>query len=326
MVAVTFGDYAASLFIGADAGDAWSKLFASLLVLAAALLTIAGPRVLDRAQAVIVVLLLVVFGVFIAGTVTNLQSPLLAPSGYPDLRQIISSVALTFFAFLDFAVSSFAAGDLARPRKQLPTAMYTALGITTVLYVAVSLCVFGTLPVDDVIAYGPTAIAEAARPTLGEAGFYMMAVAALLATASSVTATLYASAGLTNAMAESGVFPPSFGRSSRLGRHGGLIITTLLIEVCVIALSLGALASVGSAVSLAVFVLVAVAAFRLRQEIRASTAAVITAIAIASIVLASFTVDLFVNDRPTFSIMIALVAAGYGLNEVQTRARKTPAG
>lgn len=159
MVAVSFGDYAARILIGPDAGAAWSKLFATLLVLASAWLAVAGPRVLNRAQSAIVILLLVVFGIFIVATVTNLEFQLLAPSGYPSLRQIISSVALTFFAFLGFAVISFAAGDLARPKKELPTAMYSALGITTVLYVAVSLCVFGTLPVDEVVSYGPTAIA-----------------------------------------------------------------------------------------------------------------------------------------------------------------------
>ena len=325
MVAVSFGDYAATLLIGADASQGWTKLFAALLVLIAAWLTIAGPRVLDRAQSVIVVLLLVVFVVFIAGTVTHLQGPLLAPSGYPDLRDIISSVALTFFAFLGFAVISFAAGDLAHPATQLPRAMYSALGITTVLYVAVSLCVFGTLPVEDVIRYGPTAIAEAARPSLGQAGFVMMAVAALLATSSSVTATLYASEGLTAAMAESGTFPAAFGTRSRLGHHGGLIITTALTLVAVLALSLGALASVGSAVSLAVFVLVALAAFRLREDIGASTVVVIAAIVIATIVLVGFTIDLLLNDRSTFWFMIVLVLGGFAVNEIRTRTRRAPA-
>jgi amino acid transporter len=323
MVAVSFGDYAATLVVGADASAGWSKLFAALLVLAAAWLTVAGPQVLDRAQTVIVVLLLAVFAVFVAGTVTHLHTSFLAPSGYPDLRHIIASVALTFFAFLGFAVISFAAGDLARPRTQLPRAMYSALGVTTVLYVAVSLCVFGTLPVEDVIRYGPTAIAEAARPTLGDAGFVMMAVAALLATSSSVTATLYASEGLTTAMAESGTFPAAFGTHSRLGRHGGLIITTTLTIVALLALSLGALASVGSAVSLAVFVLVALSAYRLRDEIGASAGLVVTAIVIASVVLVGFTIDLLLNDRSTFWFMVALVLAGVAVNEIRTRTRAT---
>ena len=48
--------------------------------------------------------------------------------------------------------------------------MYLALGVTSVTYVLISLGVFGTLTVDEVTGYGETAIAEAARPTLGEAG------------------------------------------------------------------------------------------------------------------------------------------------------------
>ena len=98
--------------------------------------------------------------------------------------------------------------------------MYLALGVTTVLYVLISFGVFGTLTVTEVIGYGETAIAEAARPTLGDAGFTMMAIAALLATSSSVNATLYASGGLTGMLAGAGQFPPIFGRGSRLGRMG----------------------------------------------------------------------------------------------------------
>ena len=49
--------------------------------------------------------------------------------------------------------------------------MYLALGIAAVIYVAVSLGVFGTLTVDAVIASGGTALAVAAEPSLGQAGY-----------------------------------------------------------------------------------------------------------------------------------------------------------
>ena len=77
---------------------------------------------------------------------------------------------------------TFAAGDLANPRHDLPRAMYGALGVTTLVYVLIALGVFGTLTVPEVIGYGETAIAEAARPTLGDAGYTIMAVVALLST------------------------------------------------------------------------------------------------------------------------------------------------
>ena len=66
---------------------------------------------------------------------------------------------------------TFTAGDLDDPARSLPRAMYLSLGITALVYVAVSLGVFGTLTVDEVIANGDTALAEAARPVLGDAGF-----------------------------------------------------------------------------------------------------------------------------------------------------------
>ena len=65
--------------------------------------------------------------------------------------------------------------------------MFLALGITCVTYVLISIAVFGALTVPEVVHYGQTAIAEAARPSLGDSGFTMMAVTAMLATASSST-------------------------------------------------------------------------------------------------------------------------------------------
>ena len=118
----------------------------------------------------------------------------------------------------------------------------------------ISLSVFGTLTVTAVIGYGETAIAEAARPTLGEAGFTVMAIAALLSTAGATNATLYASSNLTAMLAEERLFPPIFGARSPFGPKGGLIITTGLVLLVANLVNLSAIASVGSAVSLMVFV------------------------------------------------------------------------
>jgi amino acid transporter len=275
----------------------------------------------DRAQSAIVIGLLAVFAIFIVATLSQLDAHLLAPSGYPSARSIISSVALTFFAYLGFAVISFAAGDIPRPERNLPRAMYLALGITMLLYVVISLCVFGTLTVQQVIHYGPTAIAEAARPALGDAGFVAMGIAALLATSSSVLATFYASVGLTGTLAEVGQFPPLFGSASRLGRHGGLLLTTALTLLFVNVFDIGALASIGSAVSLAVFVLVGAAGLRLRHEIAAQAWVIIAAIAASGVALGFFVVDTFDDDPRAFWAMVAIVALGIVTDLVWKRVR-----
>jgi amino acid transporter len=329
MVAVSFGEYASAVVVGDNNSTVWTKVFASALVVATAFLCIIGPRTVDRAQSVIVIALLVVFAIFVLVTLTHLDTRLLAPSGYPSATSVVSSVALTFFAYLGFAVISFTGGDLENPRRNLPRAMYLALGVTTVLYVAIALGVFGTLTVDQVIDYGPTAIAEAVRPTLGDAGFAAMAVAALLATASSVTATLYASEGLTTALAEVGQFPTVFGTGSRLGRHGGLWITTVSTLLFVNVFDLGALASIGSAVSLAVFVLVGVAAIRLRRTIGAHLPVLLAGVLFSVVVLVVFAVDTYSNDKKAFWTMVLLPVLALALdagwkNRSKSAARSTP--
>ena len=266
MVAVAFGSYATSLFIGDDAGAAWDNVFTSAIVVAMAAINMIGARFVDRAQSLIVVALLAVFAVFIAVTIVDIDTDLLAFSGYPSFSDIVASVALTFFAYLGFSVITFTVGDLRDPARELPKAMYLALGITTLTYVLISLGVFGTLTVDEVIGYGETAIAEAARPALGDAGFVIMAIAALLATASSVNAVLYASSGLTAMLAEVGQFPPFFGRGSRLGSNGGMLITAGIVLVISNLIDLSAIASVGSACSLLIFLLVGASGYRLRKE------------------------------------------------------------
>jgi amino acid transporter len=321
MVAVSFGSYATSLFIGDNAGGAWDNLFTSAIVLAMAGLSIVGSGVVDKAQSLIVVTLLVVFAVFIAVTIVDIDFDLLAFSTYPSFADIVASVALTFFAYLGFSVITFAAGDLRNPQKELPLAMYAALGVTTLLYILISLGVFGTLTVDEAISYGETAIAEAARPALGEAGFVMMAIAALLATASSVNATLYASGGLTSMLAEAGQFPTFFGRASRLGSHAGLLITAGLVLVVSNVVDLSAIASVGSACSLIVFLLVGASGWRLRSEIRASAPIILLGMAGTAVVLVFFAIDTARNAPETFTAIVGIALLAVVLDLVWKRSR-----
>jgi amino acid transporter len=325
MVAVSFGSYATSLFLGSDSWGGWDNVFTTAIVLVMAGVNVVGTRWVDRAQTLIVFVLLVVFAVFIVATFVEIDFDLLAFSGYPPVSDIVASIALTFFAYLGFSVITFAAGDLPAPERELPQAMYRALGVTTVLYVLISLGVFGTLTVAEVVGYGETAIAEAARPTLGDAGFTIMAVAALLATSSSVLATLYASNGLTALLAEVGQFTPFFGRGSRLGPHAGMLITAAIVLAVSNLVDISAIASVGSACSLVVFLLVGVAGYRLRSETGAKGAVVLLGAAVTIVVLAFFAVDTLRNAPETFAAMVVILVLAVALDTLWKHFRRSVA-
>ena len=321
MVVVSFGSYATSLFVGDNAGAAWDNIFITGLVIVMVAVNLVGARFVARAQSVIVTGVLVVFAVFICVTLPSIDLDLLAIGDYPSLSKIVASVALTFFAYLGFNVITFTAGDLRDPAHDLPRAMYGALGVTSITYVLIALGVFGTLTVTQVVGYGETAIAEAARPTLGDAGFTVMAIAALLSTAGATNATLYASGNLTGMLAEQGLFPAFFGPGSRLGPRAGLLITAGLVLVVANLVDLSAIASVGSAVALMIFLLVGAAGYRRRADTHSNPAIVILAIAVTAIVLGFFAVNTLQTAPETFGAIITLALLSVILDAIVRRGR-----
>ena len=321
LLAVSFGGYAVSLFVGNDAWSGWDNIFASLVIVVMTLVNVVGTTFVSRVASVMVVVLLGVFAVFIVVTLSDIDLDLLAFSGYPSFSKIVASIALTFFAFLGFGVMTFTVASLRDPERELPRAMLLALGVTTALYVLISLGVFGTLTAEQAIGYGETAIAEAARPTLGDAGFTLMAIAALIATAGATNGTLFASAGLTRSLAELGQFPPLLGTGSRLGKHGGLLVTSGVALVLANFVTLGAIASVGSACSLIVFLLVGVAGLRLRDETGAHGWIVLLGMVAIGVVLGFFAVDTLRNAPETFTAIVATTALAVILDLVWKRIR-----
>src|SRR3974390_558606 len=116
----------------AVSNTSWAKFFAVAIIIVMSLLNIAGSQAVARAQTVVVIVVIGILSVFAIVTLVKMDPHLLAFSCYPPFKDIISSVALTFFAFLGFGVVTFTAKDLAEPKRQLPRAMFLALGIPTV--------------------------------------------------------------------------------------------------------------------------------------------------------------------------------------------------
>jgi amino acid transporter len=324
MVAVSFGSYASSMLTGEESA-VWIKVFAALIILVMTGVNIVGSQLVANAQTVIVYVVLGILTLFAVVTLVNMQPHLLAPSGYPPFRDIVSSVALTFFAFLGFGIITFTAKDLANPSRQLPRAMYLALGIATVIYVAIALGVFGTLTVEKVISSGGTALAVAAEPALGQAGYWLMSITALFATAGATNAGLYPAPGLCERLAETGQFPPLLAR-----RFGGRASAGLLLEagVCIVlavVFKLDAIASIGSAVALLIFTFITAAHFRVRSETGANAAILAVAIGAAAVVLVTFIFTTLIHEPASIVTLLGVFVLSIGLDYGWKRTRASRA-
>jgi amino acid transporter len=316
MVAVSFGSYASAAVTDSNDNETAIKIFAVVVVLAMSILNLFGSRVVARAQTLVVYVVIGILSLFAVTTLANVDPDLLAFSDYPSFRDIVSSVALTFFAFLGFGVITFTAKDLSEPARQLPRAMYLALGLAMGIYLAVSLGVFGTLTVQEVIDSGGTAIAVAAEPTLGQAGYWLMSVTALFATAGATNAGLYPAAGLCDEMASIGQFPPALG--ARLGDRVpmGLVVTAAVSIVLAVGFDLSAIASIGSAIALLVFAMVTIGHLRVRHETGANLGVLLVAIGTTVAVLVTFATTTLVDEPATAAALVVIIGVSIALDAI----------
>lgn len=326
MVAVSFGDYAAATLSGGEAPPVLIKIMATVIVVAVVLLNaFGGGAAVAKTQSIVIRLVLVVLFGLAALTMLTADWSLLAPSTYPPFRAVVGSLALTFFAFLGFGVISFTARDL-KDQGDLGPATYIALAITTLLYVVVALGVFGQLTPQQVTEAGPRAIALAAEPVLGTAGYWIVAITAMLSTAGAVNSTLYPAQGLLGSLARDEVFPPWFGRT--FGRlQIGLLLSGVLTLMFVWLFDLSAIASIGSAVALAIFLLISIGHYRIRHETGARGGVLLLGIATVIITLLGFAWSTLTTNPASlvaFVVLLALAAVVDAIWRLRREARHRP--
>ena len=128
---------------------------------------------------------------------------------------------------------------MTNPRRELPRAIYLAVGIVILIYILVAIVVIGNLSISALKAAEDSALAEAARPFLGQFGFTLIAIAALLSTSSAVNATLFGAANVSYQVAKDGQLPQSFTRKVWSRNSEGLFITAAFVIVFVMLFDLG---------------------------------------------------------------------------------------
>ncbi len=277
LVAKTFGSYALAL-LPLKGGPLWVNGLACLVIVMFVLINLEGSRSVAASEKLIVGLkLLVLIGFAIAGLAVA-RPELLSPSRYPPAQTVLFSLSITFFAYEGFRVITNTAEDMPEVEKTMPRAMLLAILLVMLLYIAVALAVFGNLSAAEVVKARDYALAEAARPFFGAAGFSIIAIAALISTASSINANLYAVTNVTYQLAKNGELPTAFGQPIAHSREG-LLFSAVIIILLINFLNLMEIASVGSMTILLVHLIVHLGHLRLYRETRASLGLILLAIA-----------------------------------------------
>jgi amino acid transporter len=316
VVAKAFGAYAARLLAAAEQTWWLHNALASALVLVLAYVNMVGNRAVGRAETLLVAIKLAILGVLSVGGATQVHVEYLGTEHYGSATNIVAGAGLAFFAYAGYGMMANAGAAVREPRRTIPLAILIAIATVCVLYIVLALIVLGTLTPEQLARYQDTAVAEAARPALGTAGFVLVSIAALLATASAVNANLFTGLNVTSALAANGTLSPSFNRAVWGSGTLGLILMIFATLILINFSGLSAIASLGSAAFLLTYLAVQAAHWRLARETRGSRFLIACGALAIGAVLAVLLVQQWHGQRIVlveFLVFLALCGLGQDL-------------
>ena len=323
LYAVAFGAYLAAL-LGLDGSGAWQRVFASAVVVCFAALNLAGAQVVGRAESVLVYFKLAVLVAFCAGGLAFVNTARVSPAAFPSAGAIVYAGALIFLGYEGFELIANASEDARDPGRTLPRAYLIAIGGVIALYVLVAFVAVGNLSPHAIATDSDYALAAAARPFFGQAGFTLIAVAAVVSTSSAINATLYGAAKFTYLMGRDGELPARFGQPVWNRPIGGLLATTAGTLVIVNTVNIEGISLMGSAGFLIIFAAVNLAAARLAATSARTRVLPLAGTVACAACLSGLTAYAATHIPAQLAVLGGLIAAAAG-GEAVIRARGRPA-
>ena len=265
LYAHAFGSYGASLVPGGG-GPISRHVLITVSILLLTVLNAIGSKAVGGAEEWIVGLKLAILMLFVCVGLWGGDWHRAAPAAWSGLPELVAGGMIIFLAYEGFELIANAAADVRQPQRTLPRAYFTAVIFVIVLYVLVSAVTVINLPVDTIVAAKDYALAEAAKPFLGAAGFTLIALAAVLSTGSAINATLYGAARVSYVIAKDGELPEILERKMWRKPLEGLLLTAAASVLMANLFDLSSISTMGSAGFLLVFAAVNTANFRLRER------------------------------------------------------------
>jgi amino acid transporter len=246
-VSKSFGTYANTYI--SNINEFNTNLFALAILAIFVIINLLGAKLISKIESYIVMIKLFALTIFTIGAIFYIQPSHFSLADAPKTINIFFALGLTFFAFQGFSVITNSVEDMQDPSKIMLKAMIMTIIIVGLLYLSVTVAVFGNLSLSDIIASKDFALAKAAQPIFGDIGFKIIAATALLATASAINATLYAVTQIGYTLAKDGDLPNAYQRHI-FHNTEGLLISALLIVPMIVFLNLSEIASIAAIIVL----------------------------------------------------------------------------
>lgn len=319
LVARTFGTYTLQLFDVANDSILVPVLAVGLIV-AAFLINLAGNSVIGTVSKVTAVLkvggilIFSLVALWVAGFTFQTAEGGIADQSSPG--GFLAAVALAILAYKGFTTITNSGGEVENPTRNVGRAIIISLAICVVVYLLVCFAVGSSLSIEEIVRAKDYALAEAARPALGQAGVWFTVSIAIIATASGLLASIFAVSRMLTMLTDMNLIP-----HRHFGMPGGIQVHTLVYTVIAAGLlaaffDLSRIASLGAIFYLIMDTLIHWGVLRhLREDVGANAIILSLAILFDVIVLAAFLVIKGSTDPLIIAISLGGIAFIFGLEK-----------
>jgi amino acid transporter len=268
LYASAFGSYAPNL-LPITGGGLDFHLYASGIILLAAIINYYSIKVVGMIESYAVIIKLVILIAFIGiglyGLMGNPNLEQLYPENWEAPLQLLTGGMVIFVAYEGFELIANSAPDIENPDKNIPRAYYIAIVFVVLLYIIIAVVTVGSLPFDQIKTAEDYVLAEAAKPMLGQTGFTIITIAAMISTFSAINASIYGGSRVSYEIAEEDELPHQF-TYQLWNQPIGLLITAGLTLLLTNTLKLESISTAGSVGFLLVFAMVNYVGFKLSKN------------------------------------------------------------
>jgi amino acid transporter len=310
LYATAFASYAAT-FITTTPSSLLLKSLAIGSVLVLTLVNAFGAQTMGRSETVIVAVKMAILVLFAGTGLWFVKPDNLSPELWPEAKSIFFGAGVLFIGYEGFGLVTNAAADMQNPSRLLPRALYMSVLLVIVIYLAVAITVTGNLSLEEIEKSRDYALAEAARPFLGEWGFRLIAIAALFSTASAINATLFGAANVCYMIARDGQLPADLAHTRWKQATGGLLLTAGLVIVVTLSFDLSGIAMMGSAAFLLVYAAVNAGHLRIVSATGANALVVWLSLLTCLAMFVVLTVYTYQQQPAAIVALVAIAAASF---------------
>lgn len=219
-----------------------------------------------------------------------------------------ASVALSILAFKGFTTITNSGGEITDPKRNVGRTILISIAICVVVYLLVALAIGSALTPEQIQLARDYALAEAAQPVLGQAGFFLTVALAMVATASGLIASVFAVSRMLTMLTEMKMIPHShFGMSGGIRSHM-LIYTVVIAAILTVLFDLGRIASLGAFFYLVMDMVVHWGVWKnMQHRIAARGWIILTALALDAVVLVTFMLFKWRSDSVIVIVAFATI-------------------